>query len=316
MRNFRLMYGIGPDGQTGEDVELYLYLDGTDGFYLFDPEGLGYSESVSAGKVVSGFSKKTHTEIQWPNITGTLYITKMTDAKAVNFRTTDYGVYDAYTQFMKRVHSADHLYLDYCPNYSFDPEIQNVWFRTEVALMSIDKSEITTGDTLQCKMTFARLTPWFKEWELEVTSISVSDWELNVTLFGDHGPGVLDPCYRLEITDIPECDYLELWIGYKKTATSDATKLGACCIYPTSGKFTADNVSYSSNYNDVYVKVNGINAMDQVDVSKNILLRGNAVDYPDEWSPLHITIGCHNPTVPITKTMKAKAFQSDYYRSV
>lgn len=187
MRNFRLMYGTGPDGQTGEDTEYYVYLDGTDGLYLFNPEGLGYSESVSAGKVVSGFSKKLHTEIQWPNITGTLYITKMTDAKSVHFRTTDYGVYDAYDRFMTRVLNADRLYLDYCPNYSFDPEIQNFWFRTEVALMSIDKSEITTGDTLQCKMTFARLTPWFKEWEIEVTSIAMSDWEQIVTLIGTDG---------------------------------------------------------------------------------------------------------------------------------
>lgn len=319
MRNFRIMYGTGPDSQTGKDTEYYLYLDGIDGFYFMNPKGLGYTESVSAGKIVSGFYNKTHTDVQWPNITGTLYITKMADAKGTQERTTDYGVYDAYRMFMTKIHSAKHLYLDYSPEYNSE-SWRNIWYRTEVALMSIDKSEIVVGDTLQCDITFARLTPWFTEWELEVNSIRVSNTEIHADpiFVVNGGSGKLDSCYRIEVTNVPECDYLQLWLGYKVSSTSEGIALGECNIYPKSGKFSANSVSYSSSYNDVYVKINGTNAIDQVDISKNVLLRGNVEDYTTGIdSPLWISIVAINPTTPVTtENMSAKVYQSDYYRSV
>lgn len=318
MRSFRLVYGHGPSSDTGEEVDYYIPLDGTDGLYFLNPEGLGYTESVSAGKVVSGFSKVTNRDIQWPNITGTLYITKLVDAKFIRYRIAEHGVYHEYTNFMRMIHSAEHLYLDYSPDYSFDPEVPNNWFRTEVALMSIDKSEITTGDTLQCKMTLARLTPWYKLWPIDIIPEMqhTNDISADLKYVATNAGGRMPSCVTLDISNVPSCDRLELTMWYRKTSTSAATYLGKCIIKPDSGKFSANKVFYSSKYDDVLVLVDGSNAIDKVDVSQQILLRGDPYDYIGlgYYAELGVSISAINPTGTVDMTAEIK--QYDYYRSV
>lgn len=311
MRSFRLVNDAG---------EIWP-IDGEDGIYFLNPEGLGYNESVSAGKVVSGFSKKTHTEISWPNLTGTLYITKMCDAKsAVKRSSTDNskdGVYDTYLKFTEFLINTKQLYFDYNPYHGTEG---SEYARTEVALMSIDKSEIVEGDTLQCKMTLARLTPWYYEDGIvdsqgETTTGSFV-FELENT---QRAGGKINSCFVIEITSddtIPSdiaknTQFYFNIVRYPNQAFTNPITMSQCIIKP----FTGGSMYYSSKYNDVLVKQNGDNVMDKVDVSQNILLRVDPNKYPND--PIYIGAGVYNPGgQQFVYSFSWKVTRYDYYRSV
>lgn len=310
MRSFRLV------NDTGDIWPL----DGEDGIYFLSPEGLGYNESVSAGKVVNGFSKKTHSEISWPNLTGTLYITKMYDAKsAVKRSSTDNskdGVYDTYLKFTDFLINAKNLYFDYNPYYGTEG---SEYARSEVALMSIDKSEIVEGDTLQCKMTLARLTPWYYE-ELVLDSQGKKRTEdLNIILKETNRLGAkIDSCFLIELDGPQTPDGLHnvgLNISLHEASADNSggyyKSIASCVIKP----FAGGSVRYSSKYNDVYVLENGINIIDKLDISKQILLRVDTNAHrPDTNIHLAITefedegIGWYD--------CEYKIYRYDYYRSV
>lgn len=309
MRSFRLVNDAG---------EIWP-LDGEDGIYFLNPEGLGYNESVSAGKVVSGFSKKTHTEISWPNLTGTLYITKMCDAKsAVKRSSTDNskdGVYDTYLKFTDFLINTKQLYFDYNPYHGTEG---SEYARTEVALMSIDKSEIVEGDTLQCKMTLARLTPWYYEDLIVDGSGSSTTGFFSRLLTSSSRKGAkIDCCYRIEITSSDTIDAeiaknTEFYFSIIDDTTYTPVTCSECRIKP----FTGGSVVYSSKYNDVLVLQNGSNVMDKVDISKNILLRIDPNKYPD--NKLRIFSGVYNPisTQQFDYRFSWKVYRYEYYRSV
>lgn len=309
MRSFRLVNDAG---------EIWP-LDGEDGIYFLNPEGLGYNESVSAGKVVSGFSKKTHTEISWPNLTGTLYITKMCDAKsAVKRSSTDNSkddVYDTYLKFTDFLIDTKQLYFDYNPYHGTEG---SEYARTEVALMSIDKSELVEADTLQCKMTLARLTPWYYEDKIVDGSGSSTTGSFRTLLTPSSRTGAkIDCCYRIEITssdtiDADDAKNTEFYFHISDNKPSIPVIYGECTIKP----FTGGSVVYSSKYNDVIVLQNGINMMDKVDVSKNILLRIDPNKHPDK--KLFITAGVYNPAPSKTLVYNFTwtVYRYEYYRSV
>lgn len=306
MRSFRLVNDAG---------EIWP-LDGEDGIYFLSPEGLGYNESVSAGKVVSGFSKKTHSDISWPNLTGTLYITKMCDAKSADKRSsTDNskdGVYDTYLKFTDFLINTKQLYFDYNPYHGTDG---SEYARAEVALMSIDKSEIIEGDTLQCKMTLARLTPWYYEdvildSEGEIHDIAVA---IELTPPGRLGAPI-DTCFRIELDGnaVPGSitnPGFYITLDEIDSGGHSVRNFGECIISP----FTGGKLVYSSKYNDVLVLQNGSNIMDKVDISKNILLRAKLTS-PNNRLVLLMDDTC-SQGVP-WYACSYKVYRYEYYRSV
>lgn len=344
MRRF-ILRSKRPDPNEGEIFPFpnQYYLNGEHGVYLFQPDGLGTERDLQFADTLHGtFLKTVSTKVTYPDFTATLLITSGTGGWLYPGIPTRanwslYSAYDVYNELITFIQDAEKfgLYLGYQSNgrnYRDDPysntsvfpdnDADSNFYYSKIKFKSISKTELDVYGNLQCKIVFSRLTPW-RRWN--VPAIPTSHWE-KTRIAWLYPPNGIPACsgvffdLTLDASSLSNCDRLRLSVVKKKGLNSDGTPYGepiwTINIGPSNytNSILIETFEYSCNPEDCYIKVNGSNYIDYMDISQNLFPKDLPTDFASEEYFVYLFLGL--PTTGDYDAVKCTVSEYLYYGSV
>lgn len=344
MRRF-ILRSKRPDPEDGEILPFpnRYYLNGEHGVYLFQPDGLGVERDMQFADTLHGtFLKTVSTKVTYPDFTATLLITPGTGGwwmPGIPTRAdwSQYSAYDVYNELIAFIQDAEKfgLYLGYQSNgrnYRDDPysstsvfpdnDVDSSFYYSKIKFKSISKTELDVYGNLQCKIVFSRLTPW-RLWN--IPTLPTAHWA-KTRMAWLYPPANIPPCsglffdVTLDVSSLSNCDRLELSVLKKRGTNPDGTPYGDLIwdihIGPnddTQG-ILINTFEYSCNPEDCYIKVNGSNYIDHMDVSQNLFPKDLPTIFASEEYYVKLFLGV--PTTGDFETVEFEASEYLYYGSV
>ena len=225
-------------------------LNGEQGMWFTNPQGLGVTFSSKSAGLSNGFFKPIYHDTKQNSVTGN--ITFLRD------------VYSEYSAFATWLMTAEKLYLIYAP--------EDVEFYCLVEVNFITKSEINRGRWLQTPVSFNMLTPWYKPTPVqfnatpEPDNLMVYPWRYDNVVYGTLGGNmavVVPPAGHIpatfELTYNGACTNPVVLI----TGQSSQTVYGRIVV--TASITTALNIS--TKYMDSYIRDGATDILPHVDLS-------------------------------------------------
>lgn len=131
MRKFYLIDGVGRERSLQSDIE-----------FLWEPSGLGFTESKKYSQVEYGFFVESSDDIKQPEVAGTIVFKK--------------DPYKTYHEFLDWVHGANDLQLKYVPYPGRE-------LYMDVNIDGIELAEKTQYGVLECPVVFRGTSPYHKK---------------------------------------------------------------------------------------------------------------------------------------------------------
>ena len=344
MRRF-ILRSKRPDPDEGEIFPFpnKYYLNGEHGVYLFQPDGLGVERDMQFADTLHGtFLKTVSTKVSYPDFTATLVITPGTGGwlyPGIPTRSdwSLYSAYDVYNELITFIQDAEKfgLYLGYQSNgrnYRDDPysstsvfpsnDLNSNFYYSKIKFKSMSKTELDVYGNLQCKIVFSKLTPW-RSWN--VSALPTKHWT-KTRIAWLSPPNNTPACsgvffdLTLDVSSLSNCDRLTLAVVKKDGVNSDGSPYGHSIwqinIGPSdnTNSILIDTFEYSCNPEDCYIKVNGSNYIDHMDVSQNVFPKDLPTIFSSEEYFVYLFLGV--PTTGDFNTVKFNVSEYLYYGSV
>lgn len=344
MRRF-ILRSKRPDPEEGEILPFpnRYYLNGEHGVYLFQPDGLGVERDMQFSDTSHGtFLKTVSTRVTYPDFTATLLITPGKGGWWVPGIPTRadwsaYSAYDVYNELIAFIQDAEKfgLYLGYQSNgrnYRDDPysstsvfpddDLDTYFYYSKIKFKSISKTELDVYGNLQCKIVFSRLTPW-RSWN--ILAIPTEHYRKTLAAWL-YPPTKVPPCsgvffdVTLDVSQLSDCDRLTLAVvkanGIDPQTGPYGESVWQIAIGPrddTQG-ILINTFEYSCNPEDCYIKVNGSNYIDHMDISQNLFPKDLPTIFASEEYFVYVFLGV--PTSGDYDTVEFESSEYLYYGSV
>lgn len=267
-------------------------LNGEDGIWFTDPTGLGATLNPAMVDLRNGFFRSAAEDIipQMP-IVGTMTFPNWTLGQI------SLSAYDYYNLFLRILLAAKKIELGYTPSSTLTP----VEYRIRVKLNYITKTEMT-GNWLKCPISFAPLTPWYKETPIDYEFLGYGG---GLIAHLDRVVGDVPATIRLTITGTGDIGNVEIILIPTGAASPSQYVALEGELLPNGG-----TIIYSSAYDDAFITADDgseiTDLVNIVDVTENPWIR---IDSEAKYDLILQAAGLR-----ADDTYELKLYQ--YYRSV